>query len=258
MSYSKKSDHDMDTTMNQTTTAKTEERIANNVMPLVIKQILNCNDERFQQFGFPAQIIKLVAIIKHSEVLSTRVNYTIADHTGEMKAVLWLSIENGEIENMPNVVEGKYAEIFGTYKYKDDERVVMILKMTPVKDCNVITNHLLRAIHNRFWCEAESNNMLTDIKINNPGAQLVTSMNLVDDNMATGSSVDGLSDIQKKVKKILSTDTTVLGMSRDVLYTHFNANQRPLINKALEFLCNEGHIYTTHDADHFRTLNIEV
>lgn len=56
--------------------------------------------------------------------------------------------------NLPNVREGRYCQVFGSVRNQDGRKIIMILKMFPVEDINVITTHLLQVIHTRLEAEA--------------------------------------------------------------------------------------------------------
>ncbi|XP_072394736.1 replication protein A 32 kDa subunit [Diabrotica undecimpunctata] len=240
----------LNTTANQETTEnKGGVKRSQNVVPVVIQQIRNCKDEDFTLFGTPVQIIKLVGILRSVEILSTKATYTIEDSTGSVKAILWLENDGDAATNLPSVKEDSYVQVFGSLRNQDNEKMIMVLRMFPVDDCNIVTTHLLEAIYTRLQAEADSKKMVTDIKVNNPGAALANSMSFVDQ---YDSGTSGLTPIQEKVFKILQTDQTLNGMSRNTLLSNFPPNQHKQINEALQFLSNEGHVYSTLDSDHFK------
>ncbi|XP_056641576.1 replication protein A 32 kDa subunit [Diorhabda sublineata] len=243
----------LNTTTNQDETISENKpvRRSQNVVPLVIQQIKNCHEDDFKLFGTPVQIVKLVGILKNFEVQSTKATYTIEDHTGSIKAVLWLESDGDTPTNLPNVKEESYVQLFGSLRHQNGEKTVMILRMFPISDCNIITSHLLETIYTRLSAEADSKRVLSDINVNNPGAALANSMSFVDYEMGGGGN-SGLSPMQEKVFKILETDDTMNGMSRDTLYSKFPPNQHKQVNEALQFLSNEGHVYSTIDGDHFK------
>lgn len=98
--------------------------------------------------------VHLVGILRDYEVQSTKATYRIEDHTGEIKAIWWLESDTDSVPNLPLVKEGNYVQVFGSIRNKEEGKMVMVLKMFPVEDCNILTNHLLQVVHARLSYEA--------------------------------------------------------------------------------------------------------
>lgn len=109
--------------------------------------------------------LHLVGILRDYEVQSTKATYRIEDHTGEIKAIWWLENDTDNAPNLPPVKEGNYVQVFGSLRNQEGEKLIMVLKMFPVEDCNIITNHLLQVIHARLACEAMSKTSVNTIFI---------------------------------------------------------------------------------------------
>ncbi|KAG5894779.1 hypothetical protein JTB14_005215 [Gonioctena quinquepunctata] len=224
------------------------------VIPVVVRQVRDNQDDEFKLFGTPTQILNLVGILRNFEIQSTKATYTIEDHTGEIKAIWWLENDGDNVPNLPNVKEGSYVQVFGSLRNQDGEKILMVLRMFLVEDCNIISNHLLQVIHTRLAAEAATKSSNFAIQANNPGAALANSMSFM--NEPADSGMSGLTPLQEKVFKILQTNTTQKGMDRDTLLSNFPPHQHRAINEALEFLNNEGHAYSTIDNDHFKVTDI--
>ncbi|XP_023025944.1 replication protein A 32 kDa subunit [Leptinotarsa decemlineata] len=224
------------------------------VVPVVVRQLKDNQEEEFKLFGMPTQILNLVGILRNFEIQSTKATYTIEDHTGEIKAIWWLENDGDSAPNLPTVKEGSYVQVFGSLRNQDEGKIIMVLRMFLVQDSNVVTNHLLQVIHARLAAEAMTKNTHLQIQANNPGAALANSMSFMNDPIDSG--ISGLTPMQQKVFKILQTNTTPKGMDRDTLLSNFPANQHRQVNEALEFLNNEGHAYSTIDNDHFKVTDI--
>lgn len=95
-------------------------------------------------------------MLRDYEVQSTKATYRIEDHTGEIKAILWLESDSDNTPSLPPVKEGHYVQVFGSIRNQDGAKIIMVLKMFPLEDCNIITNHLLQVIHARLAYEAMS------------------------------------------------------------------------------------------------------
>lgn len=222
-----------------------------NILPVVVRQIRDSNDEEFKLFGMPAPIVCIVGILKDFDLQSTKATYTVEDHTGAIKALWWLESDGDDTPLLPVVKEGAYVQVFGTIRVQDGHKNLMVLKMFPIDDCNIITTHLLEVINTRLQAEVMSKDTAQTIRENNPGATLANSMSMFDDNMTDNGQLN-LSATQMKVFKILQADQTTAGPDRTSILSHFPQNQRREANEALEFLVNEGHAYSTIDNEHFK------
>ncbi|XP_060515953.1 replication protein A 32 kDa subunit [Cylas formicarius] len=228
------------------------------VVPVVIRQIRDQKEDEFKLFKLPAQMIKLVGILKECDMQSTKATYRIEDHTGYIKAVWWLDSDGGDGEVMlPPVKEGAYVQVFGTVRSGESrsdqsgEKMIIVLKMFVVEDANVITNHLLEVIHIRLQAEAMDSE--TVIPKNNPGSALANSMTFFDEGNGNADSGNpSFTAVQQKVFKILQADNTTAGPSKTAILSNFGHNQQREARDALEFLVNEGHAYSTIDNDHFK------
>lgn len=103
--------------------------------------------------------------VKDYEVQSTKATYSIEDHTGEIRAIWWLESDNDSTPTLPDIKDGSWVEVFGTLRAQQGEKIIMILKMFPIDDCNIITRHLLQMIHARLQAEANSKKPVRKNKI---------------------------------------------------------------------------------------------
>lgn len=87
---------------------------------------------------------------------STKATYRIEDHTGEINAIWWLENDSDNTPSLPPVKEGNYVQVFGSLRNQASGKMIMVLKMFPVEDCNIVTNHLLQVVHTRLAYEAMS------------------------------------------------------------------------------------------------------
>ncbi|KAK5647788.1 hypothetical protein RI129_002680 [Pyrocoelia pectoralis] len=233
---------------------KGQARRLQSVVPVCVRQVRDHPEEEFKLFGTPTQILTLVAMLKNCDVQSTKATYELEDHTGRIKAILWLENDNNSAPNLPLVKEGCYLRIYGSLRVQEGEKILMVLKMYPVDDINEITNHLLCVIQTRLEAEAASKGPgpLANIKKNNPGAELANSMSFMGDMDLGNSARPHFTPLQEKLYNILKADTSAQGLHRTVVCQSFPPNLHREVNTALENLINEGHAYSTIDNDHFK------
>ncbi|KAL1513742.1 hypothetical protein ABEB36_003112 [Hypothenemus hampei] len=224
------------------------------VVPVVTRMIKYCQDD-FKLFGLPAQIVSIVGRLINQDIQSTKATYQIEDHTGSIKALWWLDSDGDENPKLPAVKEGGYVKVFGTVRTQEGVKTLMVLKMFPVDDCNVINTHLLEVIDTRLHAEASSKNTAQKIKMNNPGANLANSMSMFDENLADNGQLN-LTEMQMEVFRFLQAQQSQAGPDRATIIAHFPSNRRKEANEALDFLVNEGHAYSTIDNEHFKATDI--
>ncbi|XP_050306079.1 replication protein A 32 kDa subunit [Anthonomus grandis grandis] len=222
------------------------------VVPIVIRMLRDFYGDEFKLFGLPVQIVSIVGVLQSFDLQSTKATYTIQDHTGTVKAVWWVDKESDDETVLPDVKEGTYVKIFGTIKTADGEKSLLVLKMFPLNDLNVVNTHLLEVINSRLQAEAFSKDSLKNIKQNNPGASLANAMTSMTETAIDHDQQSNMTPIQLKLFKILQADDSQSGPDKATIFSHFPKHQIREVNEALNFLVNEGHAYSTVDNDHFK------
>ncbi|CAG9561961.1 unnamed protein product [Danaus chrysippus] len=227
-------------------------RRASRTAPIVIKQALNCGDEGVKIWGTEIQIVSIVARVQNIREQSTKITYTIQDITGRMKAVLWLEQESMDEndQSTPKVNVNDYIQIYGNVKTNKGRKVLMAFKIMPVTDVNAITFHYLQCLNNKLKLQP---GMKKDVEpINNSsmmGGLPANSMVGMNDNM----SFNGLNARQVMVYKLISSAASDQGISKQDLLSNLRDRMTEVeLENILEFMCNEGHIYSTIDEEHFR------
>ncbi|CAH0550039.1 unnamed protein product [Brassicogethes aeneus] len=226
---------------------KKEKRLQS-VVPVVVGQLINHPNDDFTLFGLPAQILNIVGILRNIDVQSTKATYTVEDHTGGIKCVFWLENDDNATPNLPNVKVGGYVQCFGILRNQNGEKNLMVLQMYSVEDCNVVTTHLLSAIKARLEAEDMSKNVGSKYKVNNPGAALANSMSFMDQSTSDVT----FTHVQQKIQTLLKIDKSIIGMTRREILAHFPVNQHKEFSEAMDYLMNEGYIFSTIDDDHFK------
>ncbi|KAL3277745.1 hypothetical protein HHI36_013085 [Cryptolaemus montrouzieri] len=178
-----------------------------NVLPVVVKQIKECPDEEFTLFGMAAHILCFVGILVRYEVKSTKAIYTIQDHTGSIRAMLWLQNNEDNDQKLPAVKENAYVQLFGTLKTQEDEK-----------------NNSTANVSTRLECERIANQPADTslaVRKNNPGTELSNSMHFLENSVPK----NGLTPMQVQVHEILRRTNSISGTSKSALLSHFHQNK---------------------------------
>ena len=102
-------------------------------------------------WGMVFGMVECVCIVRNIDASSTKITYTLEDHTGQIDAHYWL--EEGDALKSPDVMVNNYTKIFGTTRRHDGKKTLMVFKMVPLTDINELTTHLLEVLMARYKSE---------------------------------------------------------------------------------------------------------
>eukprot|EP00039_Didymoeca_costata_P019162 m.336474 g.336474 ORF g.336474 m.336474 type:complete len:289 (-) comp17862_c0_seq1:180-1046(-) len=229
----------------------------------LMKQAQQGADDNFTLDGKELDKVLIVGLVREVDNKTTKKTYTIEDHTGVTTVTHW--IEDGDDANMPSAEqecrEGMYVRVVGHLKTFRDEKSLNAFKVEPLTNTNQITQHLLDIVHMHLFntrgpiggnAPSTGNTNAVDIKpmAHGPGqgygaysAGMQQQMN-----SSTGN------EVQSSVFECIKSGTEDAGVSIDkicsVLKDRFKEND---IRGAVEWLSNEGHVYSTIDDDHYKS-----
>lgn len=99
-------------------------------------------------------MVTFVAIVRNIDHSSTKITYSLEDHTGQVDAHLWL--EEGDTMQAPGIVAHMYARVVGSVRNQGGSKAVMIFKIDQVSSPNEVTTHLLEVLNARYKGEEYS------------------------------------------------------------------------------------------------------
>jgi len=225
-----------------------------NVVPCTIAQIhlMPESDENLKIGSLSANIVVLVGLVQSVDVTTTKVTYVIDDYTGPgIEAQMWIGESDEQNKKINIVPENTYARVTGAIRSMKGKRHVLAFNVQPLKDFNEITMHIAEVIHASMAVavmdkQGPAGGAFNSTSIMTPGTTA---------SMDTFSSNDSrkLSKPQQLVKQAIINCKNEEGINVMELYSSLKAINRQHIQEALEFLCNEGHIYSTIDEDHYKS-----
>ena len=186
---------------------------------------------------------------------STRHIYTIQDMTGEIEINQFLDADNAqEMSQMQQIVEGNWVVVLGNLKNFQGKRSVTAYRLLPVRDPNEITTHMLECIDaNMYWKKLEKNagmgggSMGDAMQVDGMGLGLSGGMN-------NSYANSGLTPLQQQLVMSISGCHDERGLSiHDMISMLSNQYKDRDIRGAVDFLVQEGHIYSSIDDEHFLT-----
>lgn len=227
----------------------------NNVVPCTIMQILKApdTDEHMKVGSMSAHMLTVVGLVKSVDEQTTKITYTIDDLTGPpLEVQMWLE-ENMEInEKRSPIIENTYIRVTGSMRTVKGNRLLIAFKINPIKEVNEITMHLLEVMHTSMAVAVMDN----QAQMTNGNDIMKTNFGLEQKSAySTGqfTVMAGLNKQQQMVFQVISSDQSLEGISYDQLFSSLKTLNRQTIKDAVDFLSNEGHIYSTIDDDHFKS-----
>ena len=190
------------------------------------------------------QIIK----IDHAD---TKTTILMEDNSGSVEVMQW-NDENSDTvtyfkEN--GISEGQNSRVIGSVRTQQDKRYLMCFKVLPILDEVELDAHKLEIEHNKLLIRK-----MIDKENAAIGANYGLSNSMVSSGTTAPSGASFGNSKQDSVYKMVQGCDREEGISRDELNQNLSGKMsRKEVDDALEYLSNEGHIYSTTDEDHFKT-----
>ncbi|MEN2498793.1 MAG: DNA-directed RNA polymerase I subunit rpa2 [Marteilia pararefringens] len=206
------------------------------------------------------QII-IVGKIMSSNEGPSRHEYQVDDHSGcQIEVQYYLNTDASDDSNMPNrssederlIESGTYVSIVGHLRVFGNSRNIVAFNVRPLKSYNELTTHSLRVLHNYLLITKDQSTNSHTSSANIVGHMQSNSTSAY--NQRQFSNIDsGFSDQQRQVHNTIRRLQNQNGCSLKVIAKELGNLSTKKIEEAIEFLSNEGHIYSTIDDDHFMT-----
>jgi len=236
-------------------------------MTLTVKQLKGASqehpDDAWKVDGCELHQVKIVGNVLNVDEQSTFTKYDIEDSTGVVEVKLWLDAGDDDAmsERRSQCREGAYVRVIGTVRSFQNTLHVVSHDVRPVEDHNQITHHFLEAIFQHCQRTKAPPVVQGGGSWSQAGApaqsnQLKSSIALEDN--AGGASND-CNAMQNEVLSFFnqndSPDDDGTGLSLDVVAASLQQKgiQERDVRSAVEYLANEGHLYSTIDDNHYKS-----
>ncbi|KAF2357856.1 Replication protein A C-terminal [Trinorchestia longiramus] len=238
----------MNTTAQFGSPAAKKERRSQNIIATTVKCILDCQEESFTIEGMEVNMVCLVGIIRSVDISSTKISYTLDDHTGVIDVLRYPEGDAEETNENDALAEGVYARVFGPVRSLQEKRHILGFRVVQVDDPNMITTHVLEVIQQQLMLK----------KLKSSGAGEGSGPVLANSSLLSGPSVpggSGNSDKDLVYRVIVQGSSSESGISKAAVKASL---QRKLaadkIDRLMEELASDGSIYTTVDDEHFMAI----
>lgn len=238
-----------------------KKRDAQTLVPLTIKQLntAEIRDSKFKIDGKEVSQISLIGIILSVEVQNTNINYMIDDGTGKINVRVYVDTDD-ESQKQSQWRENMYVRVIGNLRVFQNGPSVVGFTLIPLTDFNELTFHFLECIHTHCTNTMQAPNSGSS----QPAATLAQPMNqpvkseggisvTMNDGNGGGAGNIG-NDAQRQVMDVFNKDSnSETGTSIGVVCERLPHLNREEIQKAIEYLSDEGHLYSTIDEEHYKS-----
>ncbi|RWS09128.1 replication protein A 32 kDa subunit-like protein [Dinothrombium tinctorium] len=228
------------------------DRKVRNLVSVSVDQIRKLYDNESAQLFIHAQPVSMVTVVGMVESVNeqtTSSTFILKDETGPGVEVTFWTLEDKKSSNIPSIVENSYVRVFGQVRSKEGRVYVAAFRVIPITDYNEITLHHLEVIYD---CK-----ILEKAKLNIKASEASGfDQSKSNDIISTTSVSAGFSKADQLILETINKTPNPEGMSIQEICLAIRSLEVSIIKKRLEFLANEGHIYTTIDDDHYRSTDV--
>ncbi|CAN7938283.1 unnamed protein product [Ixodes hexagonus] len=238
----------------QDTPQRKESSRPDNVVPCTIAQIhrMGEGEDHLTIASREVQYVTVVGLVTSVDQQSTKVSYTVDDRTGPpLEGHIFATEPEEQAKILGQLVEGTYVRVLGSVRAVDGRRLLKTFRAFGLTDLNELTMHLAEVVHSQMALLAENKGLATeggDVKAEPMdtssfgGGAVGNSLGLEPkQNMASGLTYS-----------LIRGCSSTIGISLEDICARVKSLNRAAIKDVVEFLSNEGHIFTTMDDYHFK------
>lgn len=241
----------------------------------IVKDVATTDDENYKVDGVELHTVTIVGRIVNVQDSATRFTLTVDDGTGRTQVEKWINEEQDLGKARSEWQVGTYVRVYGNVRAFGGKKNINAYTIRSVRDYNEVTYHFLQCTFQHLhitkgaapagavppspmaYVAPSSGNAhpAQGYPSGNPSA----TMNYGAYNASTMPSANttGSSSIHSEVLAIYNDpqhSTSDAGLSVEEVHRLLgNKYQLHAIMQAVEFLCNEGHLFTTVDDLHYRS-----
>uniref|UniRef100_A0A4W6DH75 Replication factor A protein 2 n=1 Tax=Lates calcarifer TaxID=8187 RepID=A0A4W6DH75_LATCA len=209
---------------------------ANQIIPCTVSQLMSASqaDEAFKVGDVEVAQVTIVGIIRSTDKSMTNIQYKVDDMTGApMDVKQWVDTEDPSVDSTV-LPPGTYVKVSGNLRSFQNHRSVVAFSVRPLEDMNEITSHMLEVVQ-------------AHMVLFSSHAQLVSPRTVC------SLSCTSCPLLFARVLSLIRSCQDAQGISIQDLKQRLSGMSLAVIKQAVEFLSNEGHIFSTIDEDHFKS-----
>ncbi|XP_066540091.1 replication protein A 32 kDa subunit [Hoplias malabaricus] len=232
---------------------------AQQIVPCTVSQLMSAaqSEDVFRVGDVDVAQVTIVGIIRSTDKSMTNIQYKVDDMTAApMDVKQWVDTEDPSVDSSV-IPPNTYVKVSGNLRSFQNNRSLVAFSVRPLEDMNEITSHMLEVVQAHMLLSKPQTmtgggGMNSSImQISRPG---MGGMALTGGYSGAVSSVNnGLSPNQNQVLSLIKSCPEPQGISIQELKQRLSGMSMTVIRQVVDFLSNEGHIFSTIDEDHFRS-----
>ena len=252
----------------------TRSRQVRNLVPVEVRQLLqHCEEDGpFHVHGLEVGLVSLVGQVRSVQVKETSTSYMLEDRTGRIEVVYWHQ-EEVETQSQP-AGKDTLVKVIGALRSGREQPLVTAYRLSPVLDMAEVTSHLLEISIlplrlQKMQARAASLAQATFAGNSLFGVRRLATQVLPLRSMVAPPSNSGdwlrpalrckasipapapaMEPAAAELLGLIRSNRSEMGATRKELRGRLRASGR--LEMLLDFLAQEGHVYTTCDQDHFK------
>ncbi|XP_012694250.2 replication protein A 32 kDa subunit [Clupea harengus] len=242
---------------------------AQHIIPCTVSQIKSAiqSEDVFKVGEVEIAQVTIVGVIRSMDKSMTNIQYIVDDMTaGPMDVKQWVDTEELSVDNTV-IPPGTYVKVSGNLRSFQNNRSLVAFRVRPLEDMNEITSHMLEVVQAHMQLNKPQAMMISGGGGMGMASVPASNMGMGGTNTMGGggsyggaSSVvsNGLSPNQNQVLCLIKSCPEPQGISIQELKQRLSAMSVSIIRQVVDFLSNEGHIFSTIDEDHFRSTDNEA
>lgn len=246
-------------------------------VPLTVKQLSDAkaqslDESNFTVDGQEVSSVTLVGKLLMKEHKATYYKFILDDGTGKIDLQQWSDDDEREIATIEAIPLNTYVRIHGLISSFQGERNVRSHAIRPITDHNEVTFHFLDCIFVHLY-NSKSQGLPTatnagagvpaggDMAPNAPmaaRAPLPNGLQNGNQYVAPPAAARGpnMTDLQQRVSQLYEANAVGdAGLHYEEVSRQIPGFSKEAVREAIDFLVNEGTLYSTIDDDHFKHTN---
>ncbi|XP_034029943.1 replication protein A 32 kDa subunit [Thalassophryne amazonica] len=231
---------------------------ATQIIPCTVSQLMSAMqaDEAFKVGDVEVSQITIVGVIRSTDKSMTNIQYKVDDMTtAPMDVKQWVDTEDPSIDSTV-LPPGTYVKVSGNLRSFQNHRSMVAFSIRPLEDMNEITSHMLEVVQAHMVLSKPQNTSggggVGSSNIT-AGVSGLAMGNVGGMGAAYAGASNGLSTSQNQVLSLIRSCPEPQGISIQDLKMRLGGISLATIKQAVEFLSNEGHIFSTIDDDHYKS-----
>lgn len=236
---------------------------ANQIIPCTVSQLMSASqaDEAFRVGDVEVAQITLVGVIRSTDKSMTNIQYKVDDMTAApMDVKQWVDTEDPGVDSTV-LPPGTYVKVSGNLRSFQNHRSVVAFSVRPLDDMNEITSHMLEVVQAHMALSKPHsttsaggmNTSMSSMSRTNMGSMGVMGGTGGGYSGANNMVNNGLTASQNQVLSLIRSCPDQQGISLQDIRQRLSGMSINIIKQAVDFLSNEGHIFSTIDEDHFKS-----